>query len=102
MVRHDREQYRQKERKYGILSIRSMHVCMAKPYEYILYGLNIDLVHHHKLYHGPALRRPFMVKVINLSQFSAVSFTNEPPHDKTNKMTVRPAKTQISLGILPV
>ena len=27
---------------------------------------------------------------------------NEPPHDKTNKMTVRPAKTQISLGISPV
>ena len=26
----------------------------------------------------------------------------EPPHDKTNKMRVRPAKTQISLGILPV
>ena len=26
----------------------------------------------------------------------------EPPHDKTNKMTVRPAKTQISLGICPV
>ena len=23
----------------------------------------------------------------------------EPRHDKTNKMTVRPAKTQISLGI---
>ena len=30
------------------------------------------------------------------------SFINEPPHDKTNKMTVRPAKTQISLGIRPV
>ena len=28
--------------------------------------------------------------------------TNEPPHDKTNKMTVRPAKTQIILGIRPV
>ena len=28
--------------------------------------------------------------------------SNEPPHDKTNKMTVRPAKTQISLGIRPV
>ena len=28
--------------------------------------------------------------------------TNEPPHDKTNKMSVRPAKTQISLGIRPV
>ena len=26
----------------------------------------------------------------------------EPPHDKTNKMTVRPAKAQISLGICPV
>ena len=26
----------------------------------------------------------------------------EPPHDKTNKMTVRTAKTQISLGIRPV
>ena len=26
----------------------------------------------------------------------------EPPHDKTNEMTVRPAKTQISLGICPV
>ena len=26
----------------------------------------------------------------------------EPRHDKTNKMSVRPAKTQISLGIHPV
>ena len=26
----------------------------------------------------------------------------EPRHDKTNKLTVRPAKTQISLGIRPV
>ena len=26
----------------------------------------------------------------------------EPPRDKTNKMTLRPAKTQISLGIRPV
>ena len=29
-------------------------------------------------------------------------FTFEPPHDKTNKMTVHPAKTQISLGIRSV
>ena len=28
--------------------------------------------------------------------------TCEPRHDKTNKMSVRPAKTQISLGIRPV
>ena len=27
---------------------------------------------------------------------------NEPPHDKTHRMTVRPAKTQINLGIRPV
>ena len=26
---------------------------------------------------------------------------SEPPHDKTNKVTVHPAKTQISLGIRP-
>ena len=26
----------------------------------------------------------------------------EPQHDKTNKVTVRPAKTQISMGIRPV
>ena len=31
-----------------------------------------------------------------------VWWENEPPHDKTNKMTVRPALTQISLGICPV
>ena len=29
-------------------------------------------------------------------------YKNAPPYDKTNKMTVHPAKTQISLGILPV
>ena len=29
-------------------------------------------------------------------------FTYEPQHDKINKMSVRPAKTQISLAIHPV
>ena len=29
------------------------------------------------------------------------SLAYEPPHDKTNKVSVRPAKTQISLGIRP-
>ena len=44
---------------------------------------------------------------VNSSSFS-VHFYNliylliEPPHDKTNKVTVRSAKTQISLGIRPV
>ena len=27
---------------------------------------------------------------------------NEPPYDKTNKMNVRPSKTQISLDIRPI
>ena len=35
-------------------------------------------------------------------QFTARADLFEPPHDKPNKMTVRPAKTQNSLGIRPV
>ena len=34
--------------------------------------------------------------------FSIVILKYEPPHDKTNKVSVHPAKTQISLGIRPV
>ena len=34
--------------------------------------------------------------------FIWLMFRFEPRHDKTNEMTVRPVKTQISLGILPV
>ena len=33
---------------------------------------------------------------------SSLRGTFEPPHDKTNKMAVRSAKTQINLGIRPV
>ena len=36
-----------------------------------------------------------------LTTVSALLWLNEPRHDKTNKMAVRPAKTQISLGIRP-
>ena len=32
----------------------------------------------------------------------SAAYIFEPPHDKTNKMTVRPAMTQTSLGIRPV
>ena len=39
-------------------------------------------------------------KTLSWSFTEDVAF--EPPHDKTNKVTVRPAKTQISLGIHPV
>ena len=34
-------------------------------------------------------------------RLSLKCWSYEPPHDKTSKMTVRPAKTQISLGISP-
>ena len=37
-----------------------------------------------------------------LGKITVAVSRSEPPHDKTNKMTVCPAKTQISLGILPV
>ena len=37
-----------------------------------------------------------------LSHWLKLPPTFEPPHDKTNKVSVRPAKTQISLVIRPV
>ena len=36
------------------------------------------------------------------SDHYVTTITNEPRHDKTNKVSVRPAKTQIRLGIRPV
>ena len=38
------------------------------------------------------------LRSVNLAQCEA-RWTSEPRHDKTNKMSVRPAKTQISMGI---
>ena len=38
--------------------------------------------------------------VLTFDLFTVIVF--EPRHDKTNKVTVHPAKTQISLGICPV
>ena len=49
---------------------------------------------------------PLQWHAINLMKLSVhvmhPCHRSEPPHDKTNKMTVRPSKTQISLGICPV
>ena len=44
----------------------------------------------------------FNVDSVNRDKTSRSVSTIEPPHDKTNKMTVRPAKTQFNLGIRPV
>ena len=35
-------------------------------------------------------------------QLRAMILIDDPRHDKTNKVTVRPAKTRISLSIYPV
>ena len=43
---------------------------------------------------------PSLKGCVKLSVTSIIPF--EPRHDKTNKMAVRPANTQISLGIRPV
>ena len=44
----------------------------------------------------------FCLRSDSLKSEESQNKTEEPRHDKTNKMTVRPAKTQISLGIRPV
>ena len=45
-----------------------------------------------------------MVSLLHVDVYTKFpfSFVFEPPHDKTNKVPVRSAKTQISLGIRPV
>ena len=40
--------------------------------------------------------------IANMQVEAQQNLQNEPPHDKTNKMKMRPAKTQIRLGIHPV
>ena len=53
----------------------------------------------HLLYRTP---RNFVARLTPLWRHNNVKFQNELSHDKTNKMTVHPPKTQISLGIRPV
>ena len=49
---------------------------------------------------GVRIFRSFKVLFIVLpNHYTVVWVLYEPRHDKTNKMAVRPAKTQISLGI---
>ena len=47
-------------------------------------------------------RMIFMVRLHESVLVLNVPLIIEPPHDKTNKMTVHPAKAQNSLGIRPV
>ena len=43
-----------------------------------------------------------MTNTGSLTLLLVCAYSYEPHHDKTNKMRVRPAKTQISLGVRPV
>ena len=45
---------------------------------------------------------PWRVNIVSSKYQEHHQQHNEPWHDKTNKMSVRPAKTQISLGIRPI
>ena len=51
-----------------------------------------------------ALHLRFSIAICMKRNFNLLilQYRNEPQHDKTNKMSVRPAKTRISLGIHPV
>ena len=55
---------------------------------------------------GNRLLLKYMSAVSYLKEYNVLqyctAFENEPEHNKTNRMTVCPAKTQISLGICPV
>ena len=44
----------------------------------------------------------FLILFLTKAHASLHLIIFEPPHDKTSKMNMRPAKTQISLGIRPV
>ena len=52
--------------------------------------------------YNKSLRCRLRVQLCNKPLCLTALFINEPRHDKTNKMSVRPAKTHISLGIRPV
>ena len=51
---------------------------------------------------GGLCRNSRNTKIITLNKAQLGKEIYEPRHDKINKMTVRQAKTQISLGIRPV
>ena len=59
----------------------------------------IQFLQWHEM-HAMLLRFSSYIPVLILKDSNDLK--NEPPHDKTNKITLHPPKTQISLGIRPV
>ena len=76
----------------------------AKFHQNILYGsrdwtrFTLDL--GKALTNYKCIWQPFLLDLVNINVYAKMQFalisTYEPPHDKANKMTVRPAKTQIT------
>ena len=72
--------------------------------------ITLSLIEHNKMknwalrYCTACLVYQFYLVLINHQNSidGSMSLIKEPRHDKTNKMAVHPAKTQISLGIRPV
>ena len=58
--------------------------------------------HHVQVKYGGYCNNQGQVTSKKLMQYGPNSNMSEPPHVKTNKVIVRPAKTQICLGIRPV
>ena len=72
------------------------HVSDIFAKDFLKNGINIKLS-----IKMPESKSPLKFNSIKVN--TAVVFNKfEPRHDKTNKMSVRPAKTQISLGVCPV
>ena len=73
--------------------------CGIKP---SVFGHDTLVRQHYKSEHWAPCRRKKMLKATLNENKQTDKRTNEPPHDKTNNVAVRQAKTQISLGIRPV
>ena len=69
-------------------------------YQFFLYIWVFHLTNTN--FHFPAYKYRYMSAQKGLHIQCSHSCQSEPRHDKTNKMSVRPAKIQISLGIRPV
>ena len=73
---------------FNMVKYNRDHICILSQRGYILFILSSQ--------------EPSVIIQLSQELHWGHAFTFEQPHDKTNKMIVRPAKTQISLGIRPV
>ena len=71
-------------------------------YYFQLYTKYIELLKRMlQFFISPKLCRLFTIQLYH-TLYNSLMELFEPPHDKTNKVAMRPTKTQISLGIRPV